>query len=35
MTGSTSKSSLPTCTGYYGTEIKIQYNTNTIFKVGQ
>ena len=27
MTGSTSKRSLPTCTGFYGTEIKIQYNT--------
>ena len=24
MTGSTSKRSLPTCTGFYGTEIKIQ-----------
>ena len=28
MTGSTSKKSLPTCAGFYGTEIKIQ-NTNT------
>ena len=27
MTGSTSKRSLPTCTGFYGTEINIQYNT--------
>jgi hypothetical protein len=27
MTGSTSKRSLPTCIGFYGTEIKIQYNT--------
>jgi hypothetical protein len=27
MTGSTSKRSLLTCAGFYGTEIKLQYNT--------